>query len=281
MFCFLRDLCVLRGSNGLIIKIMKEFKFLLAVWKANLQSVMEYRMAFLLQVFGMMVNNAIYFLIWVIYFDRFKEVRGWGLNDMFVTYGIIASGFGLVSLLFGNVFNLGEVIAKGRLDYYLSMPRPVLLHTVASRSIASGLGDFTYGFVSYALSGQYSWDGLGRFLVGTLCASAIFAAFMILVQSLAFWIGNTSYLSSMALNAIITFAIYPITLFDNTAKLVLFTLIPAALMGALPAEFVHAFDWSTLAQIFFGSFVFLALAVAVFRLGLRRYESGSGIQVEV
>lgn len=260
---------------------MRELKFLLAVWKANLQSVMEYRVAFLLQVFGMMINNAIYFLIWVIYFDRFKEVRGWGINDMFITYGIIASGFGLVSLLFGNVFNLGEVIAKGRLDYYLSMPRPVLLHTVASRSIASGLGDFTYGFVSYGLSGQFTLDGLGRFLFGTLCAAAIFAAFMILVQSLAFWIGNTSYLSSMALNAIITFAIYPITLFDNTAKLILLTLIPAALMGALPAEFVHTFSWSTLTEIFLGSLVFLGLAVAVFRLGLRRYESGSGIQVEV
>jgi ABC-2 type transport system permease protein len=260
---------------------MKELKFLLAVWKANLQSVMEYRMAFILQVFGMMINNAIYFLIWVIYFDRFKEVRGWGLNDMFVTYGIIASGFGLVSVLFGNVFNLGDVIARGRLDYYLSMPRPVLLHTVASRSIASGLGDFTYGFVSYALSGQYAWDGLGRFLVGTLCAAAIFAAFMILVQSLAFWIGNTAYLSSLALNAMLTFAIYPITLFDNTAKLILFTLIPAALMGALPAEFVHTFTWGTLAKIFLGSIIFLGLAVAAFRLGLRRYESGSGIQVEV
>jgi ABC-2 type transport system permease protein len=228
-----------------------------------------------------MINNAIYFLIWVIYFDRFKEVRGWGINDMFVTYGIIASGFGLVSLLFGNVFNLGEVIAKGRLDYYLSMPRPVLLHTVASRSIASGLGDFTYGFISYALSGQFTLDGLGRFLVGTLCAAAIFAAFMILVQSLAFWIGNSSYLSSMALNAIITFAIYPITMFDTTAKLILFTLIPAALMGALPAQFVHTFALSTLAEILLGSLAFLGLAGAVFHLGLRRYESGSGIQVEV
>ena len=260
---------------------MRELKFLLAVWKANLQSVMEYRVAFLLQVFGMMVNNAIYFLIWVIYFDRFKEVRGWGINDMFVTYGIIASGFGLVSLLFGNVFNLGEVIAKGRLDYYLSMPRPVLLHTVASRSIASGLGDFSYGFVSYAFSGQYTFSGLGRFVIGTLCAGAIFAAFLILVQSLAFWIGNSSYLSAMAINAIITFAIYPITLFDNTAKLILFTLVPAALMGALPAQFVHTFSWGTLTEIFLGSLVFLILAVAVFRLGLRRYESGSGIQVEV
>lgn len=260
---------------------MKELKFLLAVWKANLQSVMEYRGAFLFQVFGMMINNGIYFLIWVIFFDRFKDVRGWQLDDMFITYGIVASSFGLVSLLFGNAFNLGDVITKGRLDYYLSLPRPVLLHALSSRSIASGFGDFTYGFLSYAFSGQYSWDGLGRFVLGMIMGAAVFAAFLILIQSLAFWIGNTSYLGALALNAIITFAIYPITLFDNAAKLILFTLIPAALIGAIPAEFVRSFTWGTLGKLTLGSLTFLFIAVEVFQLGLRRYESGSAIQVEV
>lgn len=260
---------------------MKELKFLLAVWKANLQSVMEYRVAFILQAVGMMVNNAIYFLIWVIFFDRFKDVRGWQLGDMFVTYGIVASSFGLVSLLFGNAFNLGEVITKGRLDYYLSLPRPVLLHALASRSIASGFGDFTYGFLSYAFSGQYTWDGLGRFVVGTLTGAAVFTAFLIIVQSLAFWIGSSSYLSALALNAMITFAIYPITLFDNAAKLILFTLIPAALMGAVPADFVRSFTWSALGQLSLGALAFLVISMAIFHLGLKRYESGSAIQVEV
>ena len=260
---------------------VKELKFLVAVWKANLQSIMEYRGAFLLQVLGMIANNSIYFLIWIIFFDRFKDVRGWQLEDMFVTYGIVASSFGLVSLLFGNAFNLGDVITKGRLDYYLSLPRPVLLHALASRSIASGMGDFTYGFLSYAFSGQYTWDGLGRFILGTIAGAAVFAAFLIIVQSLAFWIGSTSYLGALALNAMLTFAIYPITLFDNAAKLVLFTLIPAALMGAVPADFVRGFTWSTLGQLTFGALAFLLLAVAVFSLGLKRYESGSAIQIEV
>jgi len=260
---------------------MKELKFIIAVWKANLQSMMEYRGAFLLQAFGMIFNNAIYFLIWVIFFDRFKDVRGWQLGDMFVTFGIVASSFGLVSILFGNAFNLGDVITKGRLDYYLSMPRPVLLHALASRSIASGFGDFMYGFLSYAFSGQYTWDGLGRFVLGTITAAAVLAAFLIIIQSLAFWIGSTSYLGALALNAMLTFAIYPITLFDNAAKLVLFTLIPAALMGAVPADFVRSFKWGTLGQLMLGALVFLSVAVAIFQLGLRRYESGSGIQVEV
>ncbi len=261
--------------------LMKEFRFLLAIWKANLQSAMEYRASFLSQMIGMMVNNFIYFAIWIIFFDRFKDVRGWGVNDMYVTFGVLASAFGLVSLLFGNAFMISDIISKGRLDYYLSMPRPVLLHMVASRMISSGLGDFAYGFLSYGLSGYFTWDGLARFVLATFLAAAVFAAFLILTQSLAFWFGVMSNFSNLLLNAILTFGIYPITIFDNYAKLILFTIIPAALMGAVPAEFIRAFTWGTLGQLLLGAGGFLALAALVFRTGLHRYESGSAIQIEV
>lgn len=260
---------------------MKELKFLLALWKTNLLSAMEYRASFLTQTIGMMVNNFIYFAIWIIFFERFKDVRGWGVNDMYVTFGVLASAFGLVSLLFGNAFTLSDIIAKGRLDYYLSLPRPVLLHTIASRSIASGMGDFIYGFISYGLSGYLTWDGLARYVLAMLLAAAVFASFLILTQSLAFWFGMMSNFSALALNAMLTFGIYPITLFDQYAKLILFTLIPAALVGAVPAAFIRAFSWQTLAQLLTGAIGFLALSILLFRAGLRRYESGSAIQVEV
>ncbi|MGE5643874.1 MAG: ABC transporter permease [Byssovorax cruenta] len=260
---------------------MRELKFLLALWQTNLQSIMEYRVAFLTQVIGMMLNNFIYFAIWIIFFDRFKEVRGWGIHDMYVTYGILASAVGLAELLFGNAFTLSEIISQGRLDYYLSLPRPVLLHTIASRTIAPGIGDFTYGFLSYALSGQFSWIGLLRFILAMLPAALVFTGFLVMVQSLAFWMGRISNFSNFIFNAVITFGIYPITLFDNYAKLILFTVIPAAFIGAVPAAFILSFTWGNLAALFAGAIVFLLLAVTVFRVGLRRYESGSAIQVEV
>jgi ABC-2 type transport system permease protein len=260
---------------------MRELKFLLAVWKTNLLSIMEYRVAFLTQVIGMMLNNFIYFAIWIIFFDRFEEVRGWGIGDMYITFGVLASAFGLVAMLFGNAFTLSEIINNGRLDYYLSLPRPVLLHSVTSRSIPSGVGDFTYGFLSFAISGQFTWDGLLRFILATLLAAIVFASFLILVQSLAFWMGVISNLTNLMVNAMITFGIYPITLFDNYAKLILFTVIPAAFVGAVPAEFIRSFTWQSLLELVAGAVVFLLLAVSIFRLGLRRYESGSAIQVEV
>lgn len=260
---------------------MKELKFLLAVWKANLLSVMEYRISFITQVIGMMLNDFMYFAIWIIFFQQFKDVRGWGVDDMYITYGVLASAFGLVALLFGNAFTLSELINNGRLDYYLSLPRPVLMHTVSSRMISSGMGDFTYGFVSYALSGQYTWDGLLRFILATLLAATVFLSFLILMHSLAFWIGMITNLSSLMVNAMITFGIYPTTLFDNYAKLILFTVIPAALMGAVPAEFITQFTWQSLAQLLAGAVIFLVVSATVFHTGLKRYESGSAIQVEV
>ena len=118
-------------------------------------------------------------------------------------------------------------------------------------------------------------------MLATLLAAVVFTSFLILVQSLAFWFGMMSNFSQLALNAILTFGIYPITLFDNYAKFILFTIIPAALMGAVPAEFISNFTWQSLTELLVGAVAFLFLAVTVFRLGLKRYESGSAINIEV
>ena len=261
--------------------IRREFKFLKAVWKASLQSAIEYRAAFISQVVFMMLNNGFYFLFWVIFFGQFGEVRGWVLNDMFLVFGITATSFGLTSFFFGNAFHLSSVITGGRLDYYLSLPRPVLLHTLASRSIANGLGDVTYGLISFLLSGYFTWLGLGRFAIGVLLATTVFLSFLIIAHSLTFWLGNAQALASLLMNAILTFALYPISLFNGPAKFILFSLIPAALMGSLPASLVQGWIWENLLGLVSGALLLLGLAIFIFHRGLHRYESGSAIQVEV
>ncbi|KAF0108540.1 MAG: hypothetical protein FD146_426 [Anaerolineaceae bacterium] len=261
--------------------MIRELKFLLSLWKTNLAAAMEYRATFITQSLGMILNDGVYFLVWVIFFDRFKDVRGWELADMFIVFGIAASAFGLVGMLFGNAFNLSEIITGGRLDYYLSLPRPTLLHALASRVVPSGFGDFLYGFISYAASGQFTWDGLARFVLAVLLAAAVFTAFLIIVQSLTFWMGTGGTFTMLAINAMLTFALYPITLFNQAARVVLFLVVPAAFMGAVPAGFVKAFSWSTLGLMTLAAAGFLAAAILLFHLGLRRYESGSAIQTEV
>ena len=220
---------------------MREIRFLIALWRANLLAAMEYRAAFLTQIFGMMLNNGVYFLFWILFFERFKEIRGWEIDDMFLLFAVVATSFGIGVYFFGNVTFLADIIAEGRLDYYLSQPRPVLLHSLASRSISSGMGDILYGLMSFLFAGQITLDGIGRFGLGVLFGTMVFVSFQVLVQSLAFWMGSASQLARQARNAFVSFALYPISLFDGSAKLILFTLIPAALIGSVPTELIEAF----------------------------------------
>ena len=229
----------------------------------------------------MMLNNALYFIFWVLFFERFEEVRGWELNDMLLLFGVVATGFGLAVVLFGNVVSLTEVIANGRLDYYLSLPRPVLLHTLASGSVPAGMGDFFYGIVSFLAAGQLGWDAWARYLLGVTVAASLFCAVMIIVHSAAFWLGHADILAQQAFNAVLTFSMYPITMFDGAAKFLLFTILPAAFIGAVPTGFVRAFSWATLGQMLLVTGIFMGLALVIFHRGLARYESGSAIQTQV
>lgn len=259
----------------------RQLVLLTALWKANLLAAMEYRASFLSQALGMMLNNAVYFAVWIVFFDRFEAVRGWDLQDMVLLFAIVATGFGLAAYLFGNSLVLADVIAGGGLDYYLALPRPVLLHVLASRSRMSGLGDVAYGLLTFALAGAAGPASIGRFLLASALSMVVFLSFLVLIQSLTFWIGNASTLSGQTINALLTFSMYPITLFDGTAKFVLFTLLPAAFIGTVPAQLVHQFTWTGLARLLVAAGLLLALAALVFHRGLRKYESGSAVQVQV
>jgi len=84
------------------------------------------------------------------------------------------------------------------------------------------------------------------------------------------------------MNALLTFALYPISLFDGPAKFILFTIVPAALMGSVPVSLIRGLAWSqNLGGLLIGAIGLLGLAILIFYRGLRRYESGSAIQVEV
>ncbi len=261
--------------------LRKELTFLLALWKANIVALLEYRASFLSQMVGMILNDAAYFTFWLIFFDRFRQVRGWGLTDMLLLFGLVPLSFGAAAFFFGNFLSVANVITSGNLDYYLSLPRPVLLHVLASRSHPSGLGDMAYGLISILLARQFTPDAVARFVLGSLLSFTVFISFLVIMQSLAFWMGSAQMLSSQANNAMVTLASYPITLFDGAARFILLTILPAGLMGTVPVEFVRSFSWGRLTQMLAGGIVFLALALWLFQRGLHRYESGSAIQTQL
>jgi ABC-2 type transport system permease protein len=254
---------------------MKTVRLIVGYVRHNLMSAMAYRGAFLLQVFGMVLNDAMLLFFWWVLFTRLPSLRGWNLTQVMTLYGILAFGFGAATVVCGNAFHVARVIARGDLDFYLALPADPLTHLLVSRMSLPAWGDMLFGLLVFLVAAPGQWRSLPLFLLLGLLAGIAFVAFAVLVGSLAFWIGNADNLADQAINALITFGLYPVEIFPRVVQFLLYTVIPAAFVGSLPAQLLAEFDWrKLLAVLAFSAGITLA-ARLVFRRGLRRYESGN------
>ncbi len=191
----------------------------------------------------MFINNGIYFVFWLLFFDRFQEIRGYQIEQIFLLFAIVALGWGLAFTFAGNAPRLAELIAQGRLDYYLTLPRPVLPHLLFSRMDPFNVGDLTFSVIAYLFTGRFDPLSIVLFLGCSVLVAVIFVAFYALAGCMSFFIGNAAQWSFYTANTLLTFALYPFGLFQGAVRLILYTLIPAAFVGAVPVKVVetHSF----------------------------------------
>jgi len=258
---------------------MKTVRLIWDYLRHNLMSAMAYRGAFALQVVGMLLNDAMLLFFWWVLFNRLPTLQGWDLTGVMTLYGIVAFGFGAATVVCGNSFLVARIITSGDLDYYLALPADPLVHLLVSRMSLSAWGDLLFGLVVFLVAAPNRWASLPLFLLLGLIAGLILVAFSVLAGSLAFWVGNADNLAMQAINALITFGLYPVEIFPGVIRLLLYTLIPAAFVGSIPAGLLSDFDWGRMAMLVaFAGGITLA-ARGAFCWGLRRYESGNLVTV--
>jgi ABC-2 type transport system permease protein len=250
-------------------------RFIRAYLSLNLAAAVEYRGAFIAQAAGMMLNNIVFFIFWALYFDRFGSVGGWGATDIGLLWSIAATSIGLAAGLLGNCTRLATIIVQGQLDYYLGLPRNTLLHVLISRSGMAGWGDVCFGLIAYVLVGRLDPPSLGLYALLVLVSMSIYVAFNVLVGSLGFWLGSAEATAFQAQQAAINFSLYPASIFQGWIRVLLFTVVPAGFISHVPVELLRSFDPGRLALLLGFAVAICGAAWLVFRIGLRRYESGN------
>ena len=219
---------------------------------------------------AMAANDALFLAFWVILFEAIDApIRGYSFTDVAFLWSVAAAGFGLGAIVCGNAAQLSRIIYQGDLDVYLTQPKPVLPNLLASRMSVSSWGDLLYG-------------------VGLFAVTQPLTAVRVLYRSLTFLLGNAEDMAGVGSEQVVTFSLYPGSIFDGPLiAVVLHTLIPAALVAHLPAELFRslarsaALDWGLPAAIIGGDAALIAAAWAAFYLGLRRYESGNRIGARI
>jgi ABC-2 type transport system permease protein len=264
-----------------MLTVVSTLRFMWFYWKVNWQGAMEFRASFLTQMVTMMLNNGVWIAFWGIYFTKFPVVNGWELRDILILWGISAGGFGWVAALFGNVLRMAPMIATGQVDFYLTMPKNVLLHMLISRMSFSAWGDYLFSWIMFIAAGGLSITLFFQYLFAQFMVGVLFLSIFIIAQSLSFYFGNAEGLAQQIFIAMITFSTYPIDIFHGMTRVLLFVVLPAGFVSTLPIAFFKNFSWLFLGQMLLIIIFFLALAIFAFYRGLRKYESGNMITLRM
>jgi ABC-2 type transport system permease protein len=246
-----------------------------AYTRLNLSAQLEYRGAFITQVAAMFLNDGVWVVFWILFFTRFPVLRGWSLDDVITLWALSAAGFGLAHAIFGNALQLAGLIARGQLDAWMLYPRALLPHLLLGRMHATAWGDALFGYVVYLALVRPDLAHFVLFVALTLSTALVFVGFSVFVGSMSFFLGDASSLAEQWRGAMITFSTYPAALFEGVVKLLLFTLLPAGFVSYLPVQALRDLSLAHAGLALAGACGVLVAGVALFYLGLRRYESGN------
>jgi ABC-2 type transport system permease protein len=112
------------------------------------------------------------------------------------------------------------------------------------------------------------------FVLAVVAAATLLTGFLVATGSLAFFAGRNEA-GELGFHAMLMFASYPVDVFSGAAKALLYTVVPAAFVGAVPARLIDDFDPGLALTIVAVAIAFATAGWVLFTAGLRRYTSGA------
>ena len=259
----------------MLTEVKKCLKLMLYYFKFNISSAMEYRVSFLVQCFGMMLNNSAFIFFWWILFNNVSTIGGYTFQDEMMIWAISSTSFGFCFVTFGNVGNITKMILNGELDTYLLQPKDPLVNIVCSRTVVSAWGDALYGIIMFFLLRGFDVKGFLLFLLFCTTGALMFASVLVSFHSLSFYTGNTEGLTQLIIEFLISFSIYPEGIFSGGVRFILYTIIPSAFIVYIPAAVIKQFSVLLLLKVLGVAVLWIAIAYGIFYKGLKKYESGN------
>jgi ABC-2 type transport system permease protein len=120
--------------------------------------------------------------------------------------------------------------------------------------------------------------GPGEFLLFTgfaVTGAVILAAAFSAAESLAFFLGDASAISGSMGEFLLSFSLYPETIFGPELRWLFYTLFPSGFIAFIPLAAIRGLSWGLLPLLVLVALLYAFLAWRLFRAGLRRYESGN------
>jgi ABC-2 type transport system permease protein len=232
------------------------------------------RRALASQMTVMIVNDGVWIVFWALFFHRVGDLGGWDLDGIILLQAVLTAAGGITLGLLSNARRVGALAVDGGLDAVLTLPVNALGHVLLRRVEPTNLGDLAFGIALFAVAGHPTPARTALF-VGVVVASAtLMTGFLVLTGSLAFFAGRSEG-GELGFHAMLLLGAYPVDVFAGAAKVLVYTVVPAAFVSTVPARLVDDFDGGQALALLGVAGVVALAAWATFTAGLRRYTSGA------
>lgn len=223
------------------------------------------------------VNVAVILVI----YSHTRTVAGWSQYEMLLLVGtsMLIQRF-LMGFFWSGIFEMGRNVRSGLFDFTLAQPGDPLFMASTRKVELDGL----LNSVAAAAIVVYSAWKLGLhpgvltvavYLCMVACGVIIHYSALVMAMSLAFWITSSQGVEGSYFT-LMEFSRLPREAFNRVASLLFVWILPVVVVSNGPArELLHGFEpWWAIGLVAAAAGWF-ALAVAMFRGGLKRYTSAS------
>lgn len=258
--------------------MMNDLKFALYALKKNIQSSAELRTSFLLNIFGMSINNTAFILLWGFFVKSVGVIGGWTAVDIIGLQGFVALSFGIVFSCADGIRRLADSTASGSFDRFMLSPKNLLVRIATSSFGVSAVGDILFGVVClsiYAILIHATFFQIILILLLAIVSSIVFLAANILIYSTCFYFTDAHSVTSSLAELFLTPSLFHGGAFQGWMRFVFTFVVPSLLVGAIPVEIVRSVSWQTLLFSSLLAICWFVLSVFVFYRAIRKYESSN------
>lgn len=256
----------------------KEINFAIYAIKKNIQSSAELRTSFWMNVFGMMINNVSFVILWVFLIQTVGNIGGWNQADIFGLQGFVALVFGIVYSIGSGLREMPQLISGGRFDQFLISPKNLLTRIATSSFGASAVGDVFFGIICiviYLLMISATLPQIGMTLLLILIALITFTGVTIAIQSINFFFTDPEAVTRSVFELFFTPSLFHGGAFQGTTRFVFTFLVPSLLIGTLPVEAITQTSFSKMFLLLVLSIFWFMLSLWFFKKAVRKYESAN------
>ena len=258
----------------MLTEVRKHFKLIFMCFKYNLIKSMDNKAAFIGQVFGMILNDAMMIVQWIILFSLRDNIGGYGFNDILMLWGLAAAIFGITHAFFNSSTKLSNLIMHGKLDAFLVQPKDTLIYASASDMSVSALGDILFGLLVLIFVKASIITSI-LFVFFAITGSMIYTSISIIYNSLSFFIGNAEDFAYSMESAQLSVSTYPDGIFSDKVRWIFMTIIPVAFSVYMPMKVLTEGNYILILIITAFAVSISIVAYIVFYKGLKKYNSGN------